>query len=222
VINYDIPQDPENYVHRIGRTARAGKTGKAITLACDEYVFHLEPLETVLGYKIPVVWPEEEWFEEDRSRAEDLERPGRPGHRGDRRERGPGREREAGRGRARGRDGRDGRRKPARDEAPRKPKVKRIPGAFFGFGPPEPEEDPVVEVLAEETPAPAAEAAAPVADASEKPERPKKRRRRRRKKRSSAPESGSPPNGGDAPPPAEGALPEAPAEPAPPVIDSTD
>jgi ATP-dependent RNA helicase RhlB len=36
VVNYDIPQDSENYVHRIGRTARAGKTGKAITLACEE------------------------------------------------------------------------------------------------------------------------------------------------------------------------------------------
>jgi len=56
VVNYDIPQDSENYVHRIGRTARAGKTGKAITLACEEYVFHLEPLEAMLGYKLPVVW----------------------------------------------------------------------------------------------------------------------------------------------------------------------
>ncbi|HDR17122.1 MAG TPA: DEAD/DEAH box helicase, partial [Desulfobacteraceae bacterium] len=42
VINYDLPQDSENYVHRIGRTARAGKTGKAISFACEEYVYHLE------------------------------------------------------------------------------------------------------------------------------------------------------------------------------------
>ena len=55
VINYDIPQDAENYVHRIGRTARAGKTGRAISLACEDYVYHLEPLEDMLGYKIPVV-----------------------------------------------------------------------------------------------------------------------------------------------------------------------
>ena len=35
VVNYDIPEDYEAYVHRIGRTARAGKSGKAITLACE-------------------------------------------------------------------------------------------------------------------------------------------------------------------------------------------
>jgi ATP-dependent RNA helicase RhlB len=59
VINYDIPEDFESYVHRIGRTARAGKTGKAITLACEEYIYGLEPIETYIGMKIPVVWPAE-------------------------------------------------------------------------------------------------------------------------------------------------------------------
>lgn len=68
VFNYDLPQDPENYVHRIGRTARAGKKGKALSLACEEYVFHLEPLEEMLDYKIPVIWPKDEWFEEDKAR----------------------------------------------------------------------------------------------------------------------------------------------------------
>ena len=67
VFNYDLPQDTENYVHRIGRTARAGKTGRAISLACENFVLHLEPLEELLGYKIPVVWPEADWFEEDAS-----------------------------------------------------------------------------------------------------------------------------------------------------------
>jgi ATP-dependent RNA helicase RhlB len=67
VINYDLPQDPENYIHRIGRTGRAGKTGQAWSLACDKYVFHLEPLEDMLGYKIPVVWPEDDWFVKDKS-----------------------------------------------------------------------------------------------------------------------------------------------------------
>ncbi|MBW2061098.1 MAG: DEAD/DEAH box helicase [Deltaproteobacteria bacterium] len=67
VVNYDLPQDVENYVHRIGRTARVGKAGRAISLACEQYVFHLEPLEEYLGYKIPVVWPEDDWFEEVRS-----------------------------------------------------------------------------------------------------------------------------------------------------------
>jgi len=68
VINYDLPQDVENYIHRIGRTARAGKTGRALSLACEKYVFHLEPLEEMLGYKIPVVWPEDDWFLKDNSK----------------------------------------------------------------------------------------------------------------------------------------------------------
>ena len=67
VINYDLPQDSENYVHRIGRTARAGKAGQALSIACERYVFHLEPLEEMLGYKIPVVWPEDDWFIEDKA-----------------------------------------------------------------------------------------------------------------------------------------------------------
>jgi len=66
VVNYDLPQDAENYVHRIGRTARAGKTGRAISFACEKYVYHLDPLEEMLGYKILVKWPEEDWFEKDR------------------------------------------------------------------------------------------------------------------------------------------------------------
>jgi ATP-dependent RNA helicase RhlB len=67
VINYDLPQDPENYPHRIGRTARAGKSGKAISLACEKYVFHLEAIEAMLGDKIPVAWPQEDWFREDKA-----------------------------------------------------------------------------------------------------------------------------------------------------------
>lgn len=59
VVNYDIPDDFESYVHRIGRTARAGKTGKSITLADEEYVFGLEPIENYIQMKIPVIWPAE-------------------------------------------------------------------------------------------------------------------------------------------------------------------
>jgi ATP-dependent RNA helicase RhlB len=59
VVNYDIPDDFENYVHRIGRTARAGKSGKSITLADEEYVFNLEAVENFIQMKIPVIWPEE-------------------------------------------------------------------------------------------------------------------------------------------------------------------
>jgi ATP-dependent RNA helicase RhlB len=54
VINYDVPQDFENYVHRIGRTARAGASGKAITLASEGTGDHLEAIERFIGMKIPV------------------------------------------------------------------------------------------------------------------------------------------------------------------------
>ena len=54
VINYDIPQDYENYVHRIGRTARAGNSGVAITLASEKAGTHLEAIESFIGMKIPV------------------------------------------------------------------------------------------------------------------------------------------------------------------------
>jgi ATP-dependent RNA helicase RhlB len=53
VINYDLPQDAEDYVHRIGRTARAGAKGKAISLADEDLVFHLPEIEEYLGIKIP-------------------------------------------------------------------------------------------------------------------------------------------------------------------------
>jgi ATP-dependent RNA helicase RhlB len=55
VINYDLPQDPEDYVHRIGRTARAGAAGMAISLACEEYVHSLPDIEEYIRQKIPVM-----------------------------------------------------------------------------------------------------------------------------------------------------------------------
>jgi ATP-dependent RNA helicase RhlB len=66
VINYDLPQDAEDYVHRIGRTARAGNKGTAITLCCEEFAQHLERVEDYLKDKIPVSWPEEELFLEEK------------------------------------------------------------------------------------------------------------------------------------------------------------
>ncbi|MCJ7580187.1 MAG: C-terminal helicase domain-containing protein [Candidatus Aminicenantes bacterium] len=54
VFNYDIPQDCENYVHRIGRTARAGNKGKAVTLACEGTASHLQSIEKFIKMKIPV------------------------------------------------------------------------------------------------------------------------------------------------------------------------
>ena len=62
VINYDLPQDPKDYVHRIGRTARAGATGHAISLVCEEYAFSLEEVEALIGNKIPVIWAEDKDF----------------------------------------------------------------------------------------------------------------------------------------------------------------
>jgi len=54
VINFDLPQDAEDYVHRIGRTARAGAAGDAISFACEQYVFSLPDIEAYIGHKIPV------------------------------------------------------------------------------------------------------------------------------------------------------------------------
>jgi ATP-dependent RNA helicase RhlB len=54
VFNFDLPQDPEDYVHRIGRTARAGAEGDAISLGCEDYVQSLPDIEDYIGRKIPV------------------------------------------------------------------------------------------------------------------------------------------------------------------------
>jgi len=54
VFNYDLPQDREDYVHRIGRTARAGASGDAISLACEKYSFSLPEIEEYIDHKIPV------------------------------------------------------------------------------------------------------------------------------------------------------------------------
>ncbi|RMF97853.1 MAG: DEAD/DEAH box helicase [Gammaproteobacteria bacterium] len=54
VINYDLPQDVEDYVHRIGRTARAGATGDSISFACETYAFTLPDIEEYIGHRIPV------------------------------------------------------------------------------------------------------------------------------------------------------------------------
>ncbi|MBW2477044.1 MAG: DEAD/DEAH box helicase [Deltaproteobacteria bacterium] len=62
VINYDLPQDPEDYVHRIGRTARAGAAGKAVSFVDEDLVFHLADIEEYLGSKIPSYFPEDAEF----------------------------------------------------------------------------------------------------------------------------------------------------------------
>jgi ATP-dependent RNA helicase RhlB len=64
VVNYDLPQDPEDYVHRIGRTARVGATGKAIALACDDWVYSLDAIQDYVGYDIPTVFADDSLFGE--------------------------------------------------------------------------------------------------------------------------------------------------------------
>ncbi len=54
VVNYDLPQDREDYVHRIGRTARAGESGDAISFGCETYVQTLPEIEDYISMKIPV------------------------------------------------------------------------------------------------------------------------------------------------------------------------
>lgn len=185
VINYDLPQDPENYIHRIGRTARAGKTGKALSLACETYVFHLEAIEALLGSKIPVAWPPPEWFAEDRAGHITIERDKRGGKK----------------------DTKPSKNRPAKPVEKTRPPVSSFrftipreegyfPGSFFGFGPQQVQsqqtpEPPIVENKAE-TPA------APVLASSPDPQEvaaiegesankaPTKKRRRRRKKKPQA------------------------------------
>jgi len=67
VVNYDLPVEAENYVHRIGRTARAGKTGRAISLASDQDVYELPAIERYIGKKIPPEIASAELYAEDKS-----------------------------------------------------------------------------------------------------------------------------------------------------------
>ncbi len=53
VFNFDLPQDAEDYVHRIGRTARVGEKGEAVSLACDRFVYSLADIEELLGMRLP-------------------------------------------------------------------------------------------------------------------------------------------------------------------------
>src|SRR5881396_39027 len=62
VVNWDLPQDAEDYVHRIGRTARAGAGGKAVALVDEASALYLEPIEKFIGQKIPVEWPDDDLF----------------------------------------------------------------------------------------------------------------------------------------------------------------
>jgi ATP-dependent RNA helicase RhlB len=90
VINYDLPQDCEDYVHRIGRTARAGAEGIAISFADEDGAFYLEAIEEYIKQKIPTEWAEDDMFVHDYKRskprprveAKTFGRGGKPGDKG--------------------------------------------------------------------------------------------------------------------------------------------
>jgi ATP-dependent RNA helicase RhlB len=155
VFNYDLPEDPEDYVHRIGRTARAGAEGDAISLGCEDFVQSLPDIEAYIGRSIPrdAITPEmlAEIELPRRERRRFGDRPG-VGERG----RGGG----GGRGGSRGGGSRGG---GSRSEAPRET---RVPSAAQS---PQPQ-------TSHQTPAPPAAAGDP--GASESAGVPKKRRRR--------------------------------------------
>jgi ATP-dependent RNA helicase RhlB len=208
VVNYDLPQDPENYVHRIGRTARAGKSGRALSLACETYVLHLQPMEDYLDFKIPVAWPKDDWFVADTAgpvaadRRRSRRKPSGP------KTGGPRKGKPAG-GRSRGPRTAG---KPRTAAWPSRPEG-YFPGTFFGFAPTAAdaveEDQEAVQPASEEETTPATEAAA---DAPKPRKRSRRRKPRKRKKRAAPPREGA----------AAAADPAAPSEvKAPPPADDT-
>jgi len=63
VVNFNLPEEPEDYVHRIGRTGRAGKRGTSISFACEEDAFRLEPIQKLLNMDLKCTQPPEELLE---------------------------------------------------------------------------------------------------------------------------------------------------------------
>ena len=84
VFNFDLPQDAEDYVHRIGRTARVGASGDAVSFACEEWVYSLMDIEEFIGGALPTARVTEELLAEvvipkRRARATQRQRPRRSG-----------------------------------------------------------------------------------------------------------------------------------------------
>ncbi len=93
VINYDLPTDCEDYVHRIGRTARAGAAGDSISFACENFAMSLPDIEDYIGHRLPVESINDGMLADIKipPRPEPRERGGRPGGRRGPRRGGPGR-----------------------------------------------------------------------------------------------------------------------------------
>jgi ATP-dependent RNA helicase RhlB len=88
VINFNIPSQPDDYVHRIGRTGRAGKTGISVTFACEMESFELPAIEELLGKHLPCIMPEPDMLhlpEPVRKAPHRESRPPQGGRGGDRR-----------------------------------------------------------------------------------------------------------------------------------------
>ncbi|MDQ7994403.1 MAG: DEAD/DEAH box helicase [Luteibacter sp.] len=176
VFNYDLPQDAEDYVHRIGRTARLGAEGDAISFACDLYAMGLPDIETYINQKIPTASIEAKMLvmPAPRPRADgvqdEVDDPNDTGGhiptRGAPPEKGGRGGREGGRGGSRSRE-----RSGSRERRPRPPREDAPVGGFTAASTEVPVKTVIVAESVEELPA-AAEAIA--ADGA-----PKKRRRRR-------------------------------------------
>jgi ATP-dependent RNA helicase RhlB len=63
VINYDLPEQPEDYIHRIGRTGRAGNTGLSISFLCEYGAYYLSPIEELLKVQFSSMLPTEEMLQ---------------------------------------------------------------------------------------------------------------------------------------------------------------
>jgi ATP-dependent RNA helicase RhlB len=151
VFNYDMPQDPEDYVHRIGRTARAGAEGDAISLGCEDYVQSLPDIEAYIGRSLPRGALAEDMLADITVPARERRRFAGPG--GGRGGPGGGRGGERGRG-GRGGDRRDGRRGGHREAPRREPPAAHAPAAKPEAAPGGPPASTEAQATAEGTAAP--------------------------------------------------------------------
>jgi len=78
VYNYDLPDDREDYVHRIGRTGRAGATGEALSFACEDNAFNLPQIEEYIGHSLPLMQVTDDLLAKDIKPAKIIPRRPRP------------------------------------------------------------------------------------------------------------------------------------------------